>query len=86
MIRYGTADGNLEGLLLGVLLGSVYEIKLGANEWTELGFWYGRMFGTTLGSLEGLLPGKSERIELGFSGIWKPDLYLSPTWKQLSSQ
>ena len=35
--------------MIGDLLGSVYEIKLGANEWTELGFWDGRMFGTTLG-------------------------------------
>ena len=37
---------------------SVDEIKLGANEWTEMGFWDGRVFDTTLGALEGLLLGK----------------------------
>ena len=44
--------------MLGVLLGSVDEIKLGDNEWTELEFWYGRVFGTTLGDMEGILLGK----------------------------
>ena len=56
--------------MIGVLLGAVDEFQLGANEWTELGFWDGRMFGTTLGGMEGLLLGKSDRIELGFSGYW----------------
>ena len=60
--------------MLGALLGSVDGIKLEDNEWTELEFWYGRAFGTTLGALEGLLLGKSDRIELGFSVIGKPDV------------
>ena len=60
--------------MLGALLGSVDVIKLGANEWTELGFWDGRVFGTTLGALEGLLLGKSDRIELGFSVIGQQDV------------
>ena len=60
--------------MLGALLGSVDGIKLGANEWTELGFWDGRVFGTTLGALEGLLLGKSDRIELGFSVIGQQDV------------
>ena len=54
--------------MIGDLLGAVDGIQLGTNEWTELGFWYGRLFGTTLSSLERLLHGKSDIIELLFSG------------------
>ena len=57
-------------MLIGDLLGAVDGIQLGANEWTELGFWYRRMFGTTFGAMEGILLGKSDRIEIGFSGYW----------------
>ena len=46
----GTVDGKLESLLLGALLGSVDGLKLGANEWTGVAFWDGRVFGTTLGA------------------------------------
>ena len=60
--------------MLGVLLRSVDEIYLRENDWSELGFWYGIMFGTILGDLEGHLCGKSDRIELGYSVIGKPDV------------
>ena len=62
----GTTDVNLEGLLLGDLLGSVDLINCVANEWTELSFWDGGVFGITLWALEGILPGISYRIEIRF--------------------
>ena len=50
--------------MICALLGSVYVIKLGTNEWTELRFWDERVFGTTLGDMEGLLLGTLDRIEI----------------------
>ena len=71
--------------MLGALLGSLYLINCGTNEWTEVSFWDGVVLGTTLGAIEGILIGKSDRIELGFSVIEKQDVQPSPICNHLSS-
>ena len=50
----GTADENLEGLLLGALIGSVNGFELVKNEDTEVGFCDGKTHRTIVGAKDPL--------------------------------
>ena len=75
----GTADGNLEGFLLGSSLGSVDVLGLGNNEDNKLGFPDGSVLGTELdtcectelGSLECSTDGTADgNLEVFFIEAW----------------
>ena len=50
----GTAEGNLKGLLLCSLIGSVFAFVISVNKGTIIGLWGGKFLGRTLGGLVGI--------------------------------
>ena len=50
----GTADSNLEGLLLGDWLVSLYGLDIVTNVGNEIGLSYGKVIDKTLGALDGI--------------------------------
>ena len=63
---YGSDNGKLEGLLLGVLLGSTNDKELGSDEGIKLRSTDIKLLSNILGNVDGITLGIDIGTELGF--------------------